>query len=642
MPISYDGFLIKHSCSLPEELASLIKSDFVISNGTYYLVPIEKSFHYKGASGNLKLYGDYIKCVNDLKTHGETQFRKLIDEFRLEKFGKIKVNMYGHMPKFWVQDGNHRLALLKYKNLYPKGIPFNLVDVDIYPDAQEILKNALRKTVNRTHYNGWNNRLEFGYHSFDIYNIHIQGQRNPVQRFEKIKKFYDFTDKNVLDLGCNTGGMLFHISEIKKGIGLDFDDTCIDSCNIFKTWLNLSADYEFYKQDLNAFDCETFCKERKFNPDVIFLLSLGSWVKNWRKLYTDCFNTSKTLILETNNDTEGAPQLELFKQLGAKITLISTISDDDCTGNHGRKTYLIERIEMKRRFLQFRTDCHPSNTRAMIRMCAAAGIEYEATNDRGRLQRPDYNYIWIPMEWISPDELPPHVKIMYGPHFSVFPEGPLVGPRNPEWSKRAFYNVLADWNLGVFAEFAKETVIPLIAAPFGINSAIEDVRRTVKPLDCLIYFKRRNLVHLQYAKQVLESKNMKYRVFEYGSYANDDYMRALKDTKFVLWIGTHESQGFAFQDCLASNVPILLWDATSMFDEWGSYEQYRGQKNLYATTATQWSSACGEKIYYKYELSDSIQRILKNLQTYAPREFILSKVSDKISIAAILQRLDAV
>lgn len=294
------------------------------------------------------------------------------------------------------------------------------------------------------------------------------------------------------------------------------------------------------------------------------------------------------------------------------------------------------------RLVHYPDDCHPNNKRAMIRMCASAGIEYEATNDRQRLQRADYEYAWLPMFWVSPDEFPPNVKIMYGPHFSVFPEGPLVGPRNPEWSKRAFYNVLADWNLGVFAEFAKETVIPLMAAPFGINPAIDDVRHTVKPLDCLVYFKRRNPAHLQYAKQVLESKNMTYRVFEYGSYANDEYMRALKETKIVLWIGTHESQGFAFQDCLASNVPILVWDATSMFDEWNAYEKFRGQKNLYATTATQWSSACGERICYKYELYDSIERILKNLQTYAPREFILSKVSDKISIRDILQCLDAI
>ena len=288
------------------------------------------------------------------------------------------------------------------------------------------------------------------------------------------------------------------------------------------------------------------------------------------------------------------------------------------------------------RLVHYPDDCHPNNKRAMIRMCAAAGIEYEATNDRQRLQRADYEYAWLPMFWISPDEFPLNVKILYGPHFFIFPEGSLLGPRNPEWAKRAVYIALSDWVLNLYNEFVKETVIPFAVLPFGINPAIEDVKPNLKLIDCIIYFKRRNPAHLQYAKQVLESKGMTYRVFQYGSYSNDEYMRALKETKFVLWIGTHESQGFAFQDCLASNVPILVWDVMSMFDEWNMYERYRGQKNLYATTASQWSSTCGERIICEYELSNAIVNILTNIDKYTPREYILSRLSDTIAIKRIL------
>jgi hypothetical protein len=71
-------------------------------------------------------------------------------------------------------------------------------------------------------------------------------------------------------------------------------------------------------------------------------LSLGSWVKDWRKLYINCIKQAKTIILETNNDTEGRPQLDLFKQYNCSIKLISTESRDDITGNIGRKTYIID------------------------------------------------------------------------------------------------------------------------------------------------------------------------------------------------------------------------------------------------------------------------------------------------------------
>jgi hypothetical protein len=345
MSIPYDRFLVKYLCSIPDDLTRDIKNGFYRSNGTYYLLPIEKTFHYNAlCTGNFEKYSKYVTYETG-NEHNETKFRKLYEDFDINKIEKITVRLLIHSQShFWVMDGIHRIAILKMKNLYPKGIPIDFLNVIVFSEIQDIFRDALRKTVNKSHYNSWNNRLEFGYHSFDIFDVHIQGQRNPLKRFAKIKPYYNFTGKNVLDLGCNTGGMLFHIPEIEKGIGLDFDTTCIESCNIFKSWLHFSANYDFYVQDLNTFNCMSFCNEKNFKPDIIFLLSLGSWIKNWKQLYTDCLNTCKTILFETNNDVEGIPQLELFKELGTKITLISDNSDDDCTNNHGRKTYLIEDI----------------------------------------------------------------------------------------------------------------------------------------------------------------------------------------------------------------------------------------------------------------------------------------------------------
>jgi hypothetical protein len=95
---------------------------------------------------------------------------------------------------------------------------------------------------------------------------------------------------------------------------------------------------------LNDCNITEFCKSINYKPDIVFLLSLGSWVKNWNELYTNVFNTCDTILLETNNDTEGAPQLELFRSLNTTITLVSDKSDDDCTGNTLRKTYLIQKV----------------------------------------------------------------------------------------------------------------------------------------------------------------------------------------------------------------------------------------------------------------------------------------------------------
>jgi hypothetical protein len=270
-------------------------------------------------------------------------------------------------------------------------------------------------------------------------------------------------------------------------------------------------------------------------------------------------------------------------------------------------------------------------------MCKACNITYEVTNDRNRLAKEDYTHLWLPMGWIIPDTLPSSIKILYGPHHFIFPESsPIRGKPNLDWSKRCVYTTLSNWNYKVFREFAPETVIPIAPLPFGINSEIEDVKSYPKTVDCFVYFKRRDPTQLKYALDMLNTFGLSYKLFTYGSYKNEEFMNTLKTVKFGLWIGSHESQGFAFQECLASNVPILVWDVTSMMDEHGSYKDYIGKKNLFATTATAWSSQCGERILQDYELPAALKTIQLNLNTYKPREYILNIMNDTVCMRQIL------
>lgn len=216
------------------------------------------------------------------------------------------------------------------------------MDYNLTKESINNIKFHLMKTTSQDHYNGWNNRTTYGYHSFNINNDIILGQRQPWIRLNKIREHYDFTNKTVLDLGCNTGGMLFHLPELKKAIGLDFNKECIECCNYISSVLNSNTEYLFKEQELNEFDLSLFLNKNNIKEiDVIFLLSLGSWVKNWELLYTGCSTICNTIILETNNDKEGEPQLKLFKSLGFNIKIISENSDDDTTGNIYRKTYII-------------------------------------------------------------------------------------------------------------------------------------------------------------------------------------------------------------------------------------------------------------------------------------------------------------
>lgn len=207
-------------------------------------------------------------------------------------------------------------------------------------NKEKQIKVELSKTIGNNHYNGWNNRTTFGYHSYNIDDIHIVGQRTPAKRLEQIKKHIDFEGKKVVDFGCNVGAMLHHLPEIEIGLGFDYDFNCISAARKISEILERD-NLNFHVHDFDKMAYQLLEQRISFEPDVIFVLSLGSWVKSWQQLYSICNDKSKQIVLELNNDTEGKPQLDYFTSIGRTPKLIIENSNDDTTGNNLRKTYLL-------------------------------------------------------------------------------------------------------------------------------------------------------------------------------------------------------------------------------------------------------------------------------------------------------------
>jgi len=313
-------------------------------NENFYLNPhdilhIEDTINYKALqNNNFEIYNKYISNTNQ-KEHGENIFKTLLNNFDVQKMEPILIEYSMDIDKYIVRDGLHRLAILVYKDIYKKKIPLKHLNILYKNDVIQEIKQKLIFTTNMVFNNGWHNNTTFGYHSFNLYNININGQRNPSKRLQKIKSKVDFTDKFVLDFGCNSGGMLLHLPEIKKGIGYDFNPNCIKVANYINNILKFNNNLSFREKDLNEFNFNEIKDEK---VDIIFLLALGSWIKNWEELYRNAVYKSDIIIYETNNDEEAKPQLRLFKELKCDLSIISFASTDDITNNHKRKTYLIK------------------------------------------------------------------------------------------------------------------------------------------------------------------------------------------------------------------------------------------------------------------------------------------------------------
>ena len=344
MSISINNIYCKHWLVNNQLTAHINKATYsVITSEPHHCFSIFDTIHYNSLlKDNYDLYNNLIINTKQHE-HSEQIFKKLINNFDINKMNKINLEYNETLDKYIVTDGVHRICILLFKNLFTERIPVNYFNI-IYPQSIITnINNLITLTTQNNHYNGWNNNRPNvnGYHSINIHNINSLGQRTPIKRMETIIKKYNFTDKTVFDLGCNIGGMLLHLPQIKKGIGVDFDESCINCGNYIANILKFN-DISFYKHDLNNFSLIDKMNELNIKKiDIIFILSIGSWATNWMQLYINCINNSNTILLETNNDNEGKPQIQLFKDYNCKIVLISEQSLDDNTGNYGRKLYLI-------------------------------------------------------------------------------------------------------------------------------------------------------------------------------------------------------------------------------------------------------------------------------------------------------------
>ena len=279
---------------------------------------------------------------------------------------------------------------------------------------------------------------------------------------------------------------------------------------------------------------------------------------------------------------------------------------------------------------------HHKNWDGIQRMCRSCNIDFEYTNDIQRCIQNDYNILYCTSNYIDPYIIPENIKIIMGPQFWVIPEPPIVGKFKPDLVERCVFNSLSKWVGDFYLELAKEIIMPISYFPFAVDTNKFKPLNQEKEYDCIVYIKSRSNALIDYSINMLNQKGLKYKIFRYGSYNEDDYLSSLQRAKFMLSLDAHESQGFALEEAMSCNVPLLVMNATSMYDEKpdgvNSLYEYLRPKNLFATSVPYWSDECGIKTD-EANLSKDIDRM--NSQ-FAPRDYIVRTLSDEVCMRRIL------
>ena len=241
-------------------------------------------------------------------------------------------------------------------------------------------------------------------------------------------------------------------------------------------------------------------------------------------------------------------------------------------------------------------DSHPRNAEFIIRACALFGIEYHHTNST---EFPDNGYDII-------------------------------------------YNCLSDWNVTVHKEFVgSATHIPFVALPNGLEDIQPKAGTAEYAYDCILYSKARHPSLLAHCESIVKAKGLRYKVYKYGSSQRQEYIETLKQTKFVIWIGSHESQGFALEECLATGTPIYLYDVKSMKEEfYGRYTYAHHKEALLATSAQYWDNRCGLKVYSNEEFVSRFDEFMAAIPTYDPAAYVQEVLTDRVCFQRFLDVLN--
>ena len=164
--------------------------------------------------------------------------------------------------------------------------------------------------------------------------------------------------------------------------------------------------------------------------------------------------------------------------------------------------------------------------------------------------------------------------------------------------------------------------------PVGIDIP-NNVRNVM--YDCLLYYKRRSAEELEIVEKFLKKKKLTYKILQYGSYTEEEFLALANQANFCFLLNGTESQGIAVQQIMSLGVPLFVWDVET-WDDMGS------QWSVPASSVPYWDKRCGEKFYKKTMLSRTFTKFNKKLKEggYDPKSYVKENLSLERSAEILL------
>ena len=209
-------------------------------------------------------------------------------------------------------------------------------------------------------------------------------------------------------------------------------------------------------------------------------------------------------------------------------------------------------------------------------------------------------------------------------------DNPSQNPNLMKDHRFKYYLLTCKWHKDVFEKVYGKACLLWYA---GISTdEWKDTKDDNKSIDVLVYDKirwgREETVplFLDPIKAYLNKKDLSYFVLLYGDITHKNYKDLLSKSRSMVFLCEHETQGIAYHEALASNVPIIAWDHGWWTDpKWPAYSD----KPIHATSVPNFSKKCGEKFKMISDFPRIFDKFWSKLNSYTPRTYIQKEVSFK-------------
>lgn len=159
--------------------------------------------------------------------------------------------------------------------------------------------------------------------------------------------------------------------------------------------------------------------------------------------------------------------------------------------------------------------------------------------------------------------------------------------------------------------------------PAGVDMTYWAPQPQVKRHTILIYEKQNKgaVGPVEPYADYVRKRGYQVEIVKYGNFKHSDYLHVLQRAKLMLGFVVDESQGIAWAEAWAADVPTLIWrNERAIFRE----RTYRGSTAPYL---------CPENGLYFNDIEDFKQQFARwedNPQQFSPREWTLANMSDEV------------